>query len=235
MAVALVFALAAPAAGEAAEAVSLAGTPMEVQLWPGGEAGYTLFIVTAHIPEDAELPVTVRIPIPAGSRVLWSGEILGGPVAEDPERAASVYAVERGQVLEMTAETTRTVQYEAVGPALQVVDGLTTAVFDWVQSVEAGEVSFSVRLPASAEVVRLDPDAPGAPRVNERGEQLYTLRPVTLSEGQEYRVTAAYGPEGAGGGGQGGRPPVLGYLLAALGVAMVALVLVWSAQRGRAR
>ncbi len=216
-----------------AQPVSLAGTVMEVQLWPGGEPGYTLFIVTGHIPEDVDLPVTVRLPLPEGSRVIWSGEILGGPVAEDPERESAAVDVPGGRALEITVESTRTVQYEAVGPPLAIVDGLTTTVFDWVQSVPAGEVSFSVRLPPTAEEVRLDPEAPGPPRVNEAGEKLYTLWPVTLAEGQEFTVTAAYGRAGAGTDGSPARPGVLPVLLGLLGVALVVLMIVLFKQKER--
>lgn len=216
----------------AAETVSLAGSPMEVQLWPGGEVGYTLFIVTAHLPEDVAMPATVRVPLPANSRVIWSGEILGGPVVDDPERTSSVVDVPGGFALELTAEETRTVQYEAIGPALTIVDGLTTSVFRWVQSVEGGEISFSVRLPATAEEFRIDPEPPGAPRVNEAGERLFTLRPVLLGEGQEFVVTSAYGRAGAGSGSAGGSP-VPPALLGLLGVALIVLMIALFSKRSR--
>jgi hypothetical protein len=60
-------ALSLPAAVQA-QPVSLAGTPLEVQIWPGGEMGYTLLIVTGHIPEDTPLPATVRLPLPRARR-----------------------------------------------------------------------------------------------------------------------------------------------------------------------
>ena len=178
------------------------------------------------------LPATVRLPLPANARILWSGEIFGGPVSEDPAREGSTVEVDGGHAFEMTAETTRTVQYEAVGPPLSISDGVTKSVFEWVQTVEAGEVSFSVRVPAHAGEVRLDPDAPGPPRTNETGERLYTLRPVLLSEGQAFTVTAAYGREEPTGADEG-FPAVLTAVLAALGVALIVLILTVAAQRRR--
>lgn len=213
-----------------AEPVSLAGTPLEVQIWPGGEMGYTLFIVTGHIPEGATLPATVRLPLPEGAEVVWSGEILGGPVLEDPAREFTVVDATDGQAVEMTAESTRTVQYEAVGPALSVVDGMTTSVFEWIQTVPTGDVVFSVRVPVSAGTATIDPVPIGPPRTNEAGEQLYTLRPAVLTEGQSFTVTIAYGPPGAGASA-GSEFPLLWVLLGLLAVAAAALLLALVRQR----
>ncbi len=218
----IAFALASPAG---AQPVSLEGTPLEVQIWPGGEMGYTVFIVTGHIPEDVALPATVRLPVFEGAEVVWSGEILGGPVADDPERAATRVEGTGGPALEITAEATRTVQYEAIGAPLSVLDNLTTSVFEWVQSVETGDVTFSVRVPASAGTVTIDPLPVGDPRVNQDGEKLYTLRPAVLAPGDTFTVTTAYGPQGAGGGSGSGFP-VLPVLLGLLALAVAALVIV---------
>lgn len=212
-----------------AQPVSLAGTPLEVQIWPGGEMGNTLFIVTGHIPEGTPLPAMVRLPLPAGAEVVWSGEILGGPVTEDPAREFTVVEVANGQALEMTAESTRTVQYEAIGPALSVVDGMMTSVFEWVQTVPTGDVVFSVRIPASAGSVEIDPDPVGSPRVNDAGEQLHTLRPAVLTEGQTFTVTAAFGSGAAES--PGSESPLLWVLLGMLAVAVGALLLVIARQR----
>ena len=217
--------------GARAEPVSLAGTPLEVQLWPGGEPGYTLVTVTGHIPDDAELPAVARLPLPEGVTVLWSGEILGGPVQDDPVRAHEIVDVDGGRALQLTAETSRTVQYEARGPALTVTSGMTKSVFQWVQSVPTGDVVFSVRLPAWAESVVIDPMPVGSPRINEAGERLYTLRPAVLSEGHSFTVTVAYGREGATGSDSG--VPVLPVLAALLVIALFALGAVVARERRR--
>jgi hypothetical protein len=222
-------ALLLPAAATA-QPVSLAGTPLEVQLWPGGQPGFTLFIVTGHIPEGEPLPATVRLPLPQGAEVVWAGEILGGPLTEDPEREITVVEAAGGQALEMTAESTRTVQYEAVGPALSSVDGMTTSVFEWVQTVPTGDVVFSVRIPASTGSVEIDPMPVGSPRTNDSGERLYTLRPAVLTEGQTFSVTSVFGPPGTEGS-TGSQPPLLWVLLGVLAVALAALVLTVVRQR----
>ena len=213
-----------------AEPVSLRGTPLEVQIWPGGEVGYTVFIVTGHIPDEAPLPATVRLPLPDGAEVVWSGEILGGNPAEDPAREYDVVDLAEGRALELTAESTRTVQYEAIGSPLAVVDGLTKSVFDWTQTVATGDVVFSVRVPASAGTVSIDPMPVGDPRVNQAGESLYTLRPAVLAEGDSFTVTTAYGPAGAGES-QGTDFPLIPVLLGLLALALVALVLALARNR----
>lgn len=220
----------APVSVAYADTVTLEEQPLEVQIWPGAERGHNFVIVTGFIPEEVSLPATVRLPLPPGLEVVWAGEILGGPVDADPPRDFVVADAAGGSALEMTAETTHTVQYEAIGQPLRVIDGMTTAVLDWVQTVPAGDVLFAVRIPASGFEVRIDPEAPGEPLVNEMGEKLYTLRPVILTEGQEYQVTAAYGPPGAGRRSSGGLG-TLQVLLALLAVAVVVLVVVLVMQR----
>jgi hypothetical protein len=218
------------AASAAAEPVSLLGTPLEVQIWPGGEVGYTVFIVTGHIPDDAALPATVRLPLPDGAEVVWSGEILGGSPAEDPAREYDVIDLPEGRALELTAESTRTIQYEAIGSPLAVVDGLTTSVFDWMQTVATGDVVFSVRVPATAGTVSIDPMPVGDPRVNQAGESLYTLRPAVLGVGDPFTVTTAYGPADAAGS-EGSDFPLIPVLLGLLALALIALVLALARSR----
>lgn len=222
-------AIAPPALGEP---VPLTGAPMEVQVWPGGEAGYMLFIVTGRVPADVALPAVVRFPLPANAQVLWSGEILGGRLEDDPARQYSVVETPTGRAIEFTAEETRTVQYEAVGYPLAFEDGLVTARFEWVQSVPVDEVVFSVRVPATAEVVNIDPEPAGPPAFNEGGDRLYVLTPLALPEGARQEITVAYGDRGAGGTAVTGGT-VLRWAGLALGfaVAALAVVLVWEKRR----
>jgi hypothetical protein len=206
-----------------AEPVSLAEMPLEVQIWPGGEMGYTLFIVTGHLPADAPLPTTVHLPIPEGVEVLWSGEIFGGgDSSKDAERPHVMVQAQHGTMLEMTAEATRTVQYEAVGAPLTIEDGLTTSVFEWEQTVKTGDVVFSVRVPTAAGGLRIEPEPVGSPRTNNRGESLYTLKPAVLPLGEKYVVTTSYGPARQDGA-QAGGSPLLPVLLGLLALALVAL------------
>lgn len=210
------------AAAFAVPQASLANTPLEVQVWPGGETGYTLFIVTGLVPEDVPLPATVRLPLPEGAELLWSGEILGDSVSGDVERPATVVQAQGGSAVELTAEATRTVQYEAVGMPLTVDGDFTTSVFEWLQTAPTGEISFSVRVPTAAAAVRIDPDPVGSPRVNAAGERLYAMRPAVLQVGETFSITTQYGAQGAVDGVQE-RPALLTILLGLLAAALLAL------------
>lgn len=215
-----------------AEPVALGDDPLEVQIWPGGQPGSTLLIVTGHIPQGAALPATVRLPLPDGTEVVWAGEILGGPVAEDPARAWIVVDAGGGRALELTAEATRTVQYEAVAGPLTTAGGATTSVFVWSQSVDTGDVVFSVRVPAGVGEVSIDPMPVGDPLVNEAGESLYTLSPVMLTAGDSFTVTTTYGSS-SDEAGSVFDSPLLPVLLGVLAFAVLALVL--AVARGRKR
>ncbi len=235
-ALAVVFLLAVACWGPspaAAQPVPVTGAPLEVQLWPGGMQGYTLFIVTGTLPETTELPAVVHLPFPPGAQVIWSGEVLGGPLEFDPEREHRLVEGVGGGALEIVAEDSLVVQYEAVGPALATSDGLIVSEFTWVQSTHAAEVYFSVRMPASAESVRIEPVPPGPPLINEAGERLYTLTPVTLAEGTVHQVAFAYGARAAVDGDDGRSNLIVG-LIGALALALSALIVVYVRDQRRA-
>lgn len=217
-----------------AQPVPVTGAPLEVQLWPGGTQGYTVFIVTGTLPETTEFPAPVHLPLPAGAQVVWSGEVLGGPLELDPEREYRRADGVGGEVLEMVAEESLVVQYEAVGPALMTVDGQIGSEFTWVQSTHAAEVLFSVRIPASAESVRIDPPSPAPPLINEAGERLYTLPLLNLTEGDAQQITFTYGARGPIDA-EGVRSGLLVALVGALALALFALVVVYARDQRRAR
>lgn len=210
-------------ASAVAKPAPLTGTPLEVQIWPGGEPGYTLFVVTVHIPENVTLPATVQVPLPKDAEVLWAGEIFGSDPTEDVELSPTVVQGQHGTVVELTAEATRTVQYEAVGAPLTVADGLTTSVFEWKQAAETGDVVISVRVPTAAGTLSIEPEPVGSPLTNDRGESLYTLRPVVLPLGANYVITTVYGPARQDSADLS-QSPLLWVLAGLLAVALVALI-----------
>ena len=206
-AVVLAAIISAPIVAFAANAPSAGGT-LDLQAWP--ENG-TLVVVTAlTIPGTTKLPVTVRVPVPAGAQIQWAGEILGGDPAADPTR---VYKVKKspagGQYAEFTAETTRVVQVDSYLPVLKTDGANTSATFDWIQSVNAPSETFSMRVPKGATNVVLTPKPSGAPETNAAGETLYSGDTLQLAAGSTTPVSIAYatgaapvGATAAGGTGQ---------------------------------
>ncbi|MDZ4064339.1 MAG: hypothetical protein U1E22_06675 [Coriobacteriia bacterium] len=141
---------------------------------------------------EEPLPATVRLPIPEGSTVYWSGEIFGGDVAGDIGRQFRVVPGEGGDSAEITLEETRTAQIDVTYKQLDIRRGKYSLVLDWVQTEPCKDVSFSVRIPGSVTGLTLEPDAPGSPQTNVMGERLYTLTPVALKPGEKFPVKVTY-------------------------------------------
>jgi len=208
--------------------VALAGVAeYQVQFAPADTPQSGIFIINVVLSPETKLPAKVRVPLPTGAAVLWSGEILGGDVANDPSREASVTAVAGGLVVEFTVEQVRVAQVEASWKAPTTVGGKVTSDVEWVNTTEAGTYTFAVRLPTGASDVKITPSVEGAPNTNAAGESLYVLAPVRLEEGASLPITVEYRIGGASGSGLfENMSPVLIGAIAALAIAIVALLVV---------
>jgi len=199
----------------------------QVQFAPTDTAGTGVFIVNVILSPDTKLPAKVRVPLPAGSTLLWSGEILGGDVADDPSREASVTAVADGLVVEFTLEKVLIAQVEAQWKAPTVAGSKVSSELEWINTTDAGTYTFAVRLPAGATDVEITPDPEGEPNRNAAGETLYTLTPLRLEEGGKLPISVNYRTgEASAPGLFDNMSPFLIAALALLALAIIALVVV---------
>ncbi len=236
----VLFALPPVAFGAAATATVApaqgAGNPaavVEVQMWPSESDGSSV-IVSAQVPDDAKLPYTLRLPMPAGLIVTWCGEISGAGTTADKEAAYTVEDGRGGKALVMTLTTSRIAQYEGTLPSPAQADGRTETTLEWIQSAPAGTENFAVKLANTAGDPKFDPSPQGAPQQNASGERLYSFAPQKLALGSAYKVKVSWTTVAPGG--QTATPPassasgsydiVLIVLVVALAVAVVALVVV---------
>lgn len=199
----------------------------QVQFAPADTSGSGIFVVNVILSPDTKLPAKVRVPLPTGAVLLWSGEILGGDVSADPSREASVTPTEGGLVVEFTIEKVRVAQVEAQWNAPTISGTKVSSDLEWVNTTEAGTYTFAIRLPAGATNVKITPAVEGEVNTNAAGETLRTLTPVRLEKGATFPISIAFKSGGAtGGGGISDVPPVLIAVVAALALAIVALVVV---------
>lgn len=205
----------------------------EVQLWPGALPGQLVVIVTVSLDDSVELPATVRVPVPDGMNIDWAGEILPeGDPADDPQREYTLEQGSGGQYAQMEVSESTQAQVEFSGTPLTVNGSEYSAALRYVQTVPTSVVGFSVRLPAGASSVRIDPAAPREPDRNEIGETLYTLPSFELAPGDAQSVSVAYsvgGSSQAGGGTD--TATIIGVLVALLAGAIVLLLFVMGRQR----
>lgn len=233
LAIALALALLFPAS-------AMAGPVREYQLQyePTGDAGAALMIVSALVDPQLTLPVTIDVPVPHGSTLLWAGEILGGDPTQDPTRATTVEQVGDMDVYTFTVEQSYTAQLELQLPAPSVSGSTVSASVDWTNPGDAVLVTAAVIVEAGAEDVTTEPELTGSVQTNDAGQALYPLGGIQLETGGTYAIDVEW-TRTQGGSGSGGQPaessPILWIALLALVVAIVALVIVITRERTKAR
>lgn len=208
-----------------------AGGGLDVQTW--ADSGQLIVVMAVAVPEDVKLPTTVRVPVPVGATVQWAGEVLGGDLNADPARPYKIIkSPVGGQYAEFTLEQTRTAQVDADMPTLKINGDITSASFEWIQSVASPFTSFSMRVPANASDPNLSPQPSTQPETNSEGERLYSGDPLNLKPGQKQTVTFSYSTAAVSSAARaGGMDPLVLALIAALVVAVVALFVVLARQR----
>lgn len=236
-------ALAAPgssAGASASVAASAALAPegvIEVQAWPGADAGQLVVIVSLRLPSSTPLPTRVRIPVPDKMVLDWSGEISADPAAGDLQRPFKLIKGANGTYAEFTVMGSRFAQAEFSGIPLVTKDGVSSGAFTFRQSVPSTTTSFSIRLLADTEPVSMNPPSKGPIDRNENGETLYTLLTKSMKLGDTQSVAVSYKPITPIEIPTGERSDPTVWLLLGLGlgvvVAAIVLAQVWSAQRRR--
>jgi len=205
----------------------------QVQYTVRSTGGVEQLIVNVVLSPETALPATVQVPLPAGAKVVWSGEIVGEDPTADPFREAVVTAVDGGLVATFTMEQVRVAQVEADVPAPTVSGNDVSAVLNWVNTGEEGPYTFAVVLEAGATDVTISPAAGDKPVSNEAGETLHTLPPVRLAAGQAFPIDVSYRTGAAAGAGT--TSTVLTVVAVLLSIALVVLLVVLRVRRAAPR
>ena len=229
-----------PAASTPATAAVPLGTgEIEVQLWPSKTSA--LLLVSLRLPDTVQLPARVRMPLPEGAQVTWSGEITGGNAADDIQRPYTFVTANGGRAIEFVAQQSRDLQYEADLPAPTVAGDRVMTVLKWVQTTEALGVDPAVKVPAGATDVQIKPTPTLQPRTNTAGEALYTLPQQRPAIGGTFAIDVTFQQGLAGAtaaapssGTASGSSTLIWVLVAVLFV-VVAIVVVVALRAGLSR
>jgi hypothetical protein len=232
--VALALALAVPLA---AAASPLANLDFTLLLTSQG-SGDPLLLVAGQLPEGTPLPAELVLPVPEGSIIEWSGEILGETVEEDQAVPATIETRDGVTVAVLTMTQSRVGQVEVSFPgAIAPAEGdAITGGFGVTSPVEVGAARVAVAFPPGTEAVELPEGALSA-----QGPQGYTYYYQELADlapgdpigfSVKYRQVAA--PTGVPGTqpASGEVPPLLIALIAAV---LAGAVLVVLASRARSK
>jgi len=220
------------AAAPAKSAPDANGT-LDLQTW--AEGGQLIVVTAVAVPESVKLPTVVRVPVVEGATVQWVGEILGGDIGSDPERA---YTIKKspagGRYAEFEIKQARTAQVDVWMSGLTASGDSVAGTFEWIQSVSSPSTSFSARVPPNSKDVVVSPKPSDQPSRNAEGESLYFGDPIPLKPGARQTVSFSYSQGAAANGASsagGSANTVLYVLLAALVIAVVALAVVIGRQQ----
>ncbi|MBE0475682.1 MAG: hypothetical protein IBX62_01075 [Coriobacteriia bacterium] len=214
----------------------------------GSSSGVVL--VTATLPEETRLPAKVALPVPAGAKLLWTGEIVGVDPSKDPQRQYTVEKADGYDLVVFDLSESRVAQAEYESPPSASPGGAKTLALSMAVPYETPSASLSLQVPAGAQVstttAGLVPEQPGP-----QGSY-YTLRKSGLKGGEKLEASLTYtggttaspggtagGLGGTGGSGAPGRTqggsrtaPVVVLLIFA-GLAGVAAYAIMAKARGR--
>ena len=165
--VALLVALILPAAALAASpAIWVGGTVSLADIGGGKEPTY---VVRLAIKEDVKLPVSVAVPIPAGSTLIWAGEVMGTDTANDIS-ATDARIVTSGKAASVVFTVTKShvVQVELTPPADMINENAATVDMTWTPDTAVGRMLMGIMVPAGyrgvagSELTTVVPVAEGA-------------------------------------------------------------------------
>ncbi|MDF1542799.1 MAG: hypothetical protein RQ731_05700 [Anaerosomatales bacterium] len=236
IAVALVLTLTVPLSAAAAPLANMDFTLLVTSQGTGNP----LLLVAGQLPEGTELPAELALPVPEGSIVEWSGEIVGQSIEEDEEAPATIETRDGVTVAVLEMNNSRIGQVEVSFPgAVTPAEGDTfTGAFEVNAPTDAEMVRVAIGLAPGTQAAALPDNVLSA-----QGPQGYTYYYRELGEmsagdpiafSLDYREISAPPAAAAGGSPSGSAevPPLVIVLIAAVLAGAVLMVL---ASRARSR
>lgn len=125
------------------------------------EQGRDLLLVAGELPADVKLPYEAELAVPTGMQIQWAGEILGGDPSNDPKVSYVKTSSSDGvDIYKFILTKSRIAQIEGTVAGITSLDGQNTvSALAWTAWQDLPEVRISQRLPQSARIVQVAPDA----------------------------------------------------------------------------
>jgi multisubunit Na+/H+ antiporter MnhC subunit len=116
--------------------------------------------VTGTLPAGAKLPAEVQFAVPAGGKLQWSGEILGGDPGADPSVTPQVTTADGTDIYTFTLTKANIGQLEIAGPAFfQAGAAGSAGTLAWTPLTDLKKLRLSVRVPKGGQVTTMSPGA----------------------------------------------------------------------------
>lgn len=191
----------------------------------------SLLLVGGELPEEILLPYEAELAVPAGSMLLWIGEVLGGPLADDPELKYEKRTEGGFDIYRFTLTQSRVAQVEVALSGVNSFDGVTyTSSLAWTAWQDLPEVRVAHRIPRGAQITQT---AEGASML--AGDEQFSYYAKTASNvkaGDAIDLSFAYQAGAPGVGSATANSNTIAYVIVA-GAAVVLIGLLIFALRRR--
>lgn len=174
---------------------------LHIQLWPE-TATDVFFLESATYAQGTPLPISVKMAIPKGARVVWVGEILGGPPANDIESKYRVNPKKDYDEITFTLRKSREAQVEAGWRGVTSKGNQNLVTLRWVQRYPAGAVDFGFKGPTPDSVVKMTP-AWRSTNTSRDNLRFYVTAPMKLPVGKKVELKISYTGQPSRQGSQG--------------------------------
>ncbi len=203
---------------------------------PGFQGGLTM--ISASLSEEATLPARVQLMVPSGVEMLWVGEVLGGPVSENPRANVERTPVD-GEFDMLTTTLTRArilqVEFEGAGATVSSPASVSAGV-TWRTPSLIPTLRMGVVVPAGSTLTT--GPAGTQPEVIDSTRSIFFQESTDVPAGEDmsFRVVYASGT-GVAPGGPAGQSDGSAYLFPIFVVIFIvgiaAVLLAVSAKRKR--
>lgn len=150
-----------------------------------------VMIVSGDLPETAKLPAQAELSVPAGSKLQWIGEILGGDPSADTELQYTKSTVAGSDIYRFTLTKARTAQLEIVTSGAAPFNGTTySPTLTWTATQAVPEVRLIVRIPQGAQILQTVPGAELEP--GDAGNSYYTKTTTDVKPGDQLDLAFTY-------------------------------------------
>ncbi|MHB1323462.1 MAG: hypothetical protein ACYCXZ_03835 [Coriobacteriia bacterium] len=191
----------------------------------------SLLLVGGELPEEILLPYEAELAVPAGSMLLWIGEVLGGPLADDPELVYEKRTEGGLDIYRFTLTQSRVAQVEVALSGVNSFDGVTyTSSLAWTAWQDLPEVRIAHRIPRGAQITQT---AEGASML--AGDEQFSYYAKTASNvkaGDAIDLSFAYQAGAPGAGSAAANSNTIAYVIVA-GAAVILIGLLIFALRRR--
>jgi hypothetical protein len=111
--------------------------------------------VTGALPDATPLPAQVELAVPAGLKLQWAGELLGGDPSKDPDVSPTVTQKDGLDIYSFTLAKARTGQIEVISPTTFATDAeLRTAALEWKSHQDIASLSLYARIPLGSQILK---------------------------------------------------------------------------------